>query len=258
MSQAEADRRSSRIHLLDVFPELGRRLGPEQARIARQHALARVDLLEPGRWAPEVDAVEERGCLGVLVVEGLMTREVILADTVATELVGRGDLLRPSEHDGRSAPVPFDVSWRVIEPTRIATLDRQFTEVIGHFPDALEFLVSAGVRRAQSLALHLAVSHLRRVDTRLLVIMWHLADRWGTVGREGVAVPLKLTHQALGRLVGAQRPSVTTALKQLAEQGTLTRTADGGWLLHGEPPHVLQRIRSGDAPVSAAAEEITG
>ena len=104
------------------------------------------------------------------------------------------------------------------------------------------------VSRAQSLAIALAVSHLRHVDARLHVLMWYLADRWGKVRPDGINVPLKLTHQALGRLVGAQRPSVTTALKQLAESGLLTRAGDGTWLLHGDPPETLQRMREqGDA-----------
>ena len=100
------------------------------------------------------------------------------------------------------------------------------------------------IRRVHSLALHLAVSHLRRVDTRLLVLLWHLADRWGRVEPDGVRVPMRLTHQTLGRLVGAQRPSVTTALKQLADAGHVARMADGTWLLRGDPPDTLARIRA--------------
>jgi CRP/FNR family cyclic AMP-dependent transcriptional regulator len=98
-----------------------------------------------------------------------------------------------------------------------------------------------GVNRAHSLAIALAVSHLRRVDTRLLVIMWYLADRWGRVRPDGVLVPLKLTHETLARLVGAQRPSVTTALRQLSDDGRLQRTADRSWLLTGDPPTSLGR-----------------
>jgi hypothetical protein len=102
------------------------------------------------------------------------------------------------------------------------------------------------------MALHLAVCHLRRVDTRLLVLLWHLADRWGTVQREGVHVPMRLTHQMLGRLVGAQRPSVTTALKQLSDSGRVIRLEDGTWLLQGRPPDTLERI-SDRAPDADAA-----
>jgi CRP/FNR family transcriptional regulator, cyclic AMP receptor protein len=117
----------------------------------------------------------------------------------------------------------------------------------------VEAIVGAAVRRSQSLALHLAVCHMRRVHTRLLVFMWHMADRWGKVGTEGVHVPLKLSHRALGHLVGAQRPSVTTALRQLAAEGLVSRAADGTWLLHGDPPQTLEQLRD-----AAAARARTG
>jgi CRP-like cAMP-binding protein len=86
----------------------------------------------------------------------------------------------------------------------------------------------------------MALSHLNRVDVRLLAFFWHLADRWGRVGPEGVIVPLRLTHRTLAQLVGAQRPSVTTALGALAGEGRVTRRDDGTWLLHGEPPADLR------------------
>jgi CRP/FNR family transcriptional regulator, cyclic AMP receptor protein len=206
--------------------------------------VATLEVVPPGLWHPRRELQPEPGHLGLLLLEGLLTRDVVLGETLATELVGRGDILRPVDHDGQDAPVPFDVAWHVLEPTRIAILDRTFATVIGRWPEAMEVLMVGAVARARSLAINLAVSHLRRVDVRLHVMMWYLADRWGKVTPEGVHVPLRLTHQTLGRLVGAQRPSVTTALKQLAEEGTLTRAPDQTWLLHGDPPETLERLRA--------------
>ena len=73
--------------------------------------------------------------------------------------------------------------------------------------------------RARAAGFLRAVTHLTRVDDRLLVLMWFLAERWGRVRPEGVVVPLKLTHQLLAALVGAKRPSVTTALGELTAAG---------------------------------------
>ena len=42
---------------------------------------------------------------------------------------------------------------------------------------------------------------------------------------------LPLTHEALGRLIGARRPTVTLALKVLDGQDRLERLPDGAWLL---------------------------
>jgi CRP/FNR family transcriptional regulator, cyclic AMP receptor protein len=244
-----------KVRVVDVFPEIVEQLDPQQELLARRHLVATLDEIPRGIWKPRREIRREPGHLGLLVLEGLLTRDVVLGDTVATELVGRGDVLRPVDHDGEDAPVPFDVVWHVLEPTRIAVLDREFARVAAHWPEVMEVLFQGAVNRAQSLAITLAVSHLRRVDARLLVIMWYLADRWGKVRRDGVNVPLKLTHQTLGRLVGAQRPSVSTSLKQLAEEGLLTRADDGTWLLHGDPPDTLQRLRERTAPERSRERE---
>jgi hypothetical protein len=231
------------VRVADAFPDLLQALAPDQARVAGHYALATVETLRPGKWRPDPALQPQPGHMGLLVVDGLMSRDVVLGETIATELVGRGDILRPADYDGTAAPVPFDVEWRVLMPTRIALLDREFAGVICHWPEAVEVILESAVRRSQSLGLHLAVCHLRRVHTRLLVLMWHMADRWGKVTPAGVSVPVKLTHQLLGRLVGAQRPSVTTALKHLTERGLVERCSDGTWMLHGEPPDTLQRMR---------------
>lgn len=243
---------TSTVRVVDAFPALERALDPERLELARKHALATLKVLPPGTWQAATSEPSDPGDLGLLVLEGMLTREVVLGTSVATEIVGHGDLLRPSDHDGEEAPVPFAVQWTVLEPTRLAVLDRRFTAVIGHWPEAVEVLMRASMRRVHSLALHLAVCHLRRVDTRLLVLLWHLADRWGRVEPDGVHVPMKLTHQTLGRLVGAQRPSVTTALKQLSDAGQVSRLDDGSWLLHGEPPDTLERMRDEAPRVDAA------
>lgn len=243
---------NSTVRVVDALPALERALHPEQLELARKHAVASVKELPPGTWQAATADPREPGDLGLLVLEGMLTREVVLGTSVATEIVGHGDLLRPSDHDGEEAPVPFAVQWTVLEPTKLAVLDRRFAAVVGHWPEAVEVLTRASMRRVHSLALHLAVCHLRRVDTRLVVLLWHLADRWGRVAPDGVHVPMKLTHQTLGRLVGAQRPSVTTALKQLSDAGQVSRLDDGSWLLHGDPPDTLERIRDEAPRVDAA------
>jgi hypothetical protein len=231
------------INLLDALPSFADALTDESRELAHRHAVTAAIELEPGSWAPSAHAATERGDLGLLIVDGFMTRDVRLGTTVACEVVGRGDLLRPSDHDGDEAPVPFAVEWRVLSPARIAILDRRTATVLGRWPELIEVLIRNGVERSRSLGLHLAVCHLRGVETRLRVMFWHLADRWGRVTPEGVHVPLPLTHQLIGRLVGAQRPSVTTGLRGLTTSGEVSRRPDGTWMLHGEPPDLLGPLR---------------
>jgi Crp-like helix-turn-helix domain len=56
-----------------------------------------------------------------------------------------------------------------------------------------------------------------------MALFWHLAERWGRVSGNGVLVPLALTHRILGQLVGARRPTVSTALRELANREQLIR-----------------------------------
>ena len=75
-------------------------------------------------------------------------------------------------------------------------------------------------------------------EGRSLVQFWQLAERWGHVDRDGIAVSLPLTHELLAKLVGAARPSVTTALGRLAERELLQRTGDV-WRLSGDSRGVV-------------------
>jgi hypothetical protein len=52
-------------------------------------------------------------------------------------------------------------------------------------------------------------------------------------------------------MVGARRPSVTTALGQLIAREEIERRPDGGWLLRGDPPEP----RASTAERAAPAQE---
>ena len=124
---------------------------------------------------------------------------------------------------------------------RDAVLREPVLRALGQWPSAVAAVLRGASNRAHSLAITLAVSNLRRVDVRLLMLLWYLAERWGRVTPDGVIVPLRLTHETLARLVGAQRPSVTTAIRQLEDEGRLRRTPDRLWLLCGAPPERMAR-----------------
>jgi CRP/FNR family cyclic AMP-dependent transcriptional regulator len=229
------------VCLLDALPELAHELGPAEYARARSELEAPLVERGAGPWTTPIQAVFDPLAMGLFVMEGMLARHVRLADSTTTELVGRGDLLRPADYAGEGAPIPFGIEWSVLEPARLALLDRDVTAAVCRWQPVVTAIVAAAVQRSFSLAQLLAMSHLRRVDSRLLVLLWYLADRWGKVQTEGVVVPVSLTHEMLGRLVGAQRPSVTTALNQLEAAGRLSRRRNGGWVLHGTPPEDLQR-----------------
>jgi len=242
------------VSVLEVDPDLMGRLDPSQVRVARLRAMARAVVLRPGEWNPWEWVEHADRHLGLLVIDGLLTREVSLLGRRSMELVGSEDLLRPWDDADRHLSVPQTVTWKVQRRAVVAVLDHRFAERIAPWPAITAGIVSRALSRAQWLAIHLATLENPRVELRLLLLMWYLADRWGRVEPDGVTVPLPLTHNVLGRLVRAQRPTVTSRLNDLEARRLLTRRADGGWLLHGEPAQQLRRLdAAGDGEVVTSA-----
>jgi CRP/FNR family cyclic AMP-dependent transcriptional regulator len=227
------------VCVLDALPEVVPLLDPDDVTRARDELVApRIDR-PAGEW--RVEPSRDPLAMGLLVVEGVLARNVRLGEATTTELVGPGDRLRPAHWDDADAPIQVGIEWAVLEPACFALLDREVTAAVCRWQAVVTAIVGAAIERAWTLAQLLAVSHLRRVDVRLLALFWLLADRFGRVQPGGVTVPLKLTHEALGHVVGAKRPSVTTALNQLEASGRVSRREGGGWLLHGDPPNALRR-----------------
>jgi len=243
---------AERVRLLDLDPSLASGLTEEELAGARRYAVVEAITLARGVYDPR-ELFRGDGLLGLLVLDGLLIRQVAVGDRQCGELVGPGAVLRPWDDFGRVAPLPFEVSWRVIRQIRLAQLDRRFLATIIHWPALIETFTARAAERAHTLAFNVAIHCLRHVHLRLLALLWHLADRFGRVTSEGTHVPLPLSHSDLAELVGAQRPSVSVALKRLEKAGQVRRAADNGWLLSHEPPSELRDMRARRAPRGTAA-----
>lgn len=132
----------------------------------------------------------------------------------------------------------------MLAPVRVAVLDEAAERRFAAYPQLTGRLVGRALERSRNLAVNMAIVHQARVNVRLHMLFWHLADRWGRVRSEGVIVPLSLTHTVLADLVAARRPTVTSSLSELSRQ-RLVRAVDDGWLLGGEPPGELLELQAG-------------
>jgi hypothetical protein len=221
--------------LLELDTELGQLLTAERREAAQHELRVRVSTFPVGEWDGGRLADADPLNLGLLIVEGVLAREVVLGDTVSTELLGPGDVVRPWHIEGPPELLRVTIRWNALSAVRLALIDRRTTVALGRFPEIGAVIVDRVAERAHRLAVTQAISQLNRVDRRLLALFWHLAERWGRVAVEGVAVPLVLSHRLIGELVGARRPTISTALAELARDGQLVRRDDGTWLLTGEP-----------------------
>lgn len=222
-------------------PELAETLSPIDRAEASEHCIARAINLPRGRWDGQRTDMTPGG-IGLLVLDGLLIRRVDVGGGFGAELLGQGDLLRPWQGEGAQSTLSSTSGWRVLEDARIAVLDRHAAVRFARYPELTGRLVAKSLERSRNLATAMAIAHHARIDTRLHMLFWHLADRWGRVGPDGVLIPLRLTHEMLADLVSARRPSVSTGLSEMARQGLVERVGRG-WLLRGDPPGELLQLQ---------------
>jgi CRP/FNR family cyclic AMP-dependent transcriptional regulator len=224
-----------RVDLLERDTELARALPPGMRKGRGQGSplSAGVLKLKRGPWEPDArqPAVDH---LGFLVLDGLVGRRVLVPERGRSlELLGRGDLFRPWQDESASFE---QLSWTVIEPAAIAVLDEPLAARAKEVPELLEALTDRALRRSRRLAVSAAIANTVGVQERLLLSLWQLTELWGRKAPEGAVLPFRLSHQTLADLVGARRPTVTLALRTLAERDLLRRGESGQWILVGDPP----------------------
>jgi hypothetical protein len=150
--------------------------------------------------------------------------------------IGTGTVGIPAQPAPCRPALPIQTSLRCCQRSAGGKLDHAFALALVRYPEVNLMFIDRLDARARRAATMKAIAQLNTVERRLVALFWHLAESWGHVGRDGVIVPLELSHRLLGELIGARRPTVSTALATLRRDGRLRRRADGGWLLAGDPP----------------------
>ena len=213
------------ISLLDFDPELGSGLSPDERSIARRLAVGTSRRLNGGAWDPG-DLHDTM----LLVVNGLLVRRLRLGDRLAAELLGPEDVLGGDGPEGDL--LPGHVTWRVL--SRQAQVVAVPQERLRELPaPVVAALLRRTMQRGARLATAQAIAQLPAVEDRVVALFAHLGERWGQVTPRGVKLPLPLTHAMIGQLLGAARPTVSLALKNLAAERSVvpcaTTTSNRTW-----------------------------
>lgn len=231
-------------HLLDLDPELAAGLDAPMRRVARRSATVATFVAETGQIDLQRWLQITVGGPGLLVLSGALVSYTRVCDRVVAEVVGSHDLLHPAGDGANDAFLDCELTWATLQTTRFAILDVRFADHVRRWPQITHALLRRAERRLERLAIQRAIAAQPRLEVRLLLLLWHLAARWGKLEPGGVRLPLPLTHLLLGRLVGAERPSVTHALKRLAVAGW-TRGNEDGWHLRGTLQEHLVALGAG-------------
>jgi CRP-like cAMP-binding protein len=220
------------ISLLEVDPDLAADVPVEDLAEIRERTMVVAAQFDEGPWAPADLGPSAEDAWAILVVDGLLLRDHVIGRTKTSELLGPGDITSP--HARHDVLLPALVSWAVAAPTLVALLDDRFVRACATSPAIMSRLLARTALQTTRLARQRAISQLPRVEDRLLALFLHLGERWGHVAPDGIALHLVLTHELLGRLVGARRPTVTLAIRALEEEGHVSRRDNGAWVVRHE------------------------
>lgn len=249
-----AEPRHRGVRLLDVHPDLGSELEPSELQAARQAVISPLVTIARDE---QVDADKLKGLhpFGFVVVDGLLLREVQLAGRAAASVYGPREVFGPRELED---PLPATgTSFTALTPARLAVLDDRFLVSARRWPRLVSRLVQAMSEQLGRACVRQAVSQLPRAEQRVVAIFWLLAESWGRVRPDGVVIDLPLTHEALGKLVGARRPTMSLALAMLADEGYVRRCEVGGWLLSRDSLELLDDSTPGASAVIRSFESNT-
>jgi len=191
-SRLFATRPTARVAVLTVDRELAGRLDGARRERAETLSAARVLRRPHGVWDATHDAAHGRDGLGLLVIEGTLVRRVGMGGRFGAEILSSGDLLQPAEHDGEGATLPFEATWRVLTPLRLAVLDLAWMARMSPFPEVFAELTRRVMARSRRLAsMQALVTHHRR-EARLIIAI-------GGRGR----------HQSRHRTIARHRPALS-------------------------------------------------
>ena len=154
----------SAVSLLREDPDLGSGLTETELADARDVLVAPAVTLAPGPWKG-ADA-NLRGGLAkatMLVLDGLLLSDTVLARCPSAELIGTGDVL--SSPDRRAHPetlLPVDVELTVLEPTRVALLDERVQQASARWPPVAVARASAHPPKCRAFVRYRRVSDADR------------------------------------------------------------------------------------------------
>jgi CRP/FNR family transcriptional regulator, cyclic AMP receptor protein len=233
---------SARIPLLQADADIGRYLTAEE-RAAAETLTVPVVTLETGHVDTRA-LLDRNACFGALVVSGMLVSHLRVGEQAGMRILGPGDIV--SAGAVPASMLLVDSGCRAVSTTRLAMLGKDVL-VGGHrWPRLVAGLHARTAEQIERVAVQLAICQLPRVEDRLLALFWLLAEQWGRVTPGGTVLPLALTHETLGALVGARRPTVTLALGDLSDRGAVLRQGRA-WLLVeplAQPTHGVQDLHA--------------
>jgi CRP/FNR family cyclic AMP-dependent transcriptional regulator len=117
------------VRVLNEDPDLASAIDPSRLLAARLKTVAPLIRLDQGKWEAPTEERDPARDLGLLVLDGLLFRNLEIAGRTFSEVRGPEDLLRPWDDAADLASIRGRITWTIAEPTRLAWLDGEFAAV---------------------------------------------------------------------------------------------------------------------------------
>jgi CRP/FNR family transcriptional regulator, cyclic AMP receptor protein len=232
------------MRLLDLEPDLLRFVSREDRTPLEPVRLAVIPMPE-GHPLALTEFLESRGAIAAVVQTGMVLHDLQLGAQPGVRVLGPGEVL--SLREASASPLLAASTYRATSDTTLVLLRDDFMLAARRAPGLMIGVQARLAEQIERLATQLVICQMPRVEDRLLAMLWLLAESWGRVTPSGTTLPLSLTHELLGAMIGARRPTVTLALGELSERGALVHQ-DRGWLLLERPEPTTDPPTMLDAP----------
>lgn len=243
------------VFVLDVDPDLGGEIEPAERVIAAQACQGELLSLPRGPWPSAEEMADRDDLIAFVIVDGLLARELSLQDHSMVEFLGLTDVVPPPVASGFLC-LGAETRLTAVTDLSLLVLGQPFVRAAARWPALLTALHRRLELQRESLALQGVIAQLASARHRVLLMLWHLGDRWGFMTPEGVVLPWPLSHEILGRLVGARRSTVTIALRGLDAGGAVHRRDDGSWLLTRTAEQMISAIARAPNVSHSVAERL--
>jgi len=94
-----------------------------------------------------------------------------------------------------------------------------FERLLTAMPDMARFLLGSLAAKTSSLISDITNQSFHDVRSRVQLALIHLAKQHGVITPQGVRIELRITHETIASLVGANRSHVSTCLSALQHDG---------------------------------------
>ena len=112
--------------------------------MARREIRAVPLTLRRGEWSPEEAGSLNCSHVGLLVLDGVLAREIVI-------VLGPGDFIRPW-FDDESSLLRQRVRWQVLAEARTAVIGGSLAKAVRRYPELSEALTDRALARSQRLA----------------------------------------------------------------------------------------------------------